>query len=754
MAPTPAAAEGQDSVVTPAAQRLPDLDPPKPAAVQAAPEPKKTGSAMVDPDLNKVKDEPKTVAVEKDPSKDSPATVPPPVDDPAKGDPAKNDEPKEDEAKDDNPSSEDAEPQNSPTKNDSSKDDLSSPERPNTDQQASKAKPPAVGTPDDDPQEAVTKVPEIAPEPEPKAAEPPSIPEENSEKPSVPNTPADPGTSAQKEPAVEDAHALSNDQMSAMHQALSPGETEPDAIAKPEKQAQRLADSPQDQAEKASKQANAAPKQAESVPQAPDTGSRQPGQDSAPNEAGSGSDSSIEADGQPPTVAIPKASNDGHEGLSSGNYEANVVPVQAGAGSDGSGKGASEVSSAQSSPKSKSDAGVKPALDDHQTAESGSGDSIANPKINLPETANAHTGGAAGKPALNRPDNAGGDADVTIPDAPADVNGPAKDDMGKYILSPFSGTAENQDSSPSPGENVVKGDISDTSIKAVQALPAPTTLKNGVTAAPFPNGGVSIYGTKIEAGAPAATVQGQKISVDKSGKHINIDGEIQDLPSRPLAAPEKAGAAGNPVDTIELHNGFTAVRHASAIEIAGATLSAGAVAATIPTLGKVSYNAKANALVVDSSTEALPAPPSPTSIPLSAAGDATTVLADGVTAVVGSAGLSIHGTTLTAGAPAAVVSGASISYDATRNEVMMGTRTETLPSVASDGMSQAGSASGGSPLSTFIPTGSETGVVQGTGATGSEDFVGSAESLLGCAGVVSRRAMRAMAWLTLVLVWI
>ena len=93
-----------------------------------------------------------------------------------------------------------------------------------------------------------------------------------------------------------------------------------------------------------------------------------------------------------------------------------------------------------------------------------------------------------------------------------------------------------------------------------------TTLANGAIALPMPNA-VSIYGTTITAGAPAATVSGTAVSLDFSSNLI-FDGTAQALPSFPPPTPKS-----NQITTI---NSVAIQLLPTGISVAGSVLTPGA----------------------------------------------------------------------------------------------------------------------------------------------------------------------------------
>lgn len=202
---------------------------------------------------------------------------------------------------------------------------------------------------------------------------------------------------------------------------------------------------------------------------------------------------------------------------------------------------------------------------------------------------------------------------------------------------------------------------------------APATTIFGHAISPLADG-VSVDGTVIAPGAAAVAISGTSVSIDASN-HIYLGGISYLLPT------------ANPAPSTTLTNGAVAIPLTNGVSIFGTTLTAGAPAVSV--LGTaVSLDSSYN-LIWGGTAQALPFA---TPMPL-IGGHVTTV--DGQVVQPLSDGVSIAGTSLTAGAPPIVVSGTRISLGA--SALVIGTSTipidpNPLPLIAGQVTTLAGEA--------------------------------------------------------------
>ncbi|KAK4694354.1 hypothetical protein P7C71_g3220, partial [Lecanoromycetidae sp. Uapishka_2] len=187
----------------------------------------------------------------------------------------------------------------------------------------------------------------------------------------------------------------------------------------------------------------------------------------------------------------------------------------------------------------------------------------------------------------------------------------------------------------------------------VQA-PAATTLSVASHAIVVGPSAVQIDGSSIAAqGTPMSVPGGAAIN---HGNSVVLGSQIYHIPSAtPTPATTIAGHAITPIANGVIFNGDTITAGASAVSVSGFPISVGLS-------GQIN---------IDSTPYQLPsANPSP-----------TTTLPNGAAAVILSHAISIHGTTLSAGASAATISGTVVSLDMSNN-LIYGATAVTLPSVA------------------------------------------------------------------------
>ena len=242
------------------------------------------------------------------------------------------------------------------------------------------------------------------------------------------------------------------------------------------------------------------------------------------------------------------------------------------------------------------------------------------------------------------------------------------------------------------------------------AYPAPvTTLVNGAVALPMSNA-VSIYGTTLTAGAPAATFSGTAVSLDYSSNLI-FDGTAQALPS----ISQTTSNSGQ-ITTI---NSVAFKLLPSGISVAGTTLTPGAPAITVSG-SPVSLGS--TILVVGTS-----------SVPVSFGNPQaliTTVGGQAITAAA--AAVEIGSVTLSPGASGTIVGGTLVSLGS-GGSLVVGSQTVVLgaPTGSLGGLIMGGFGSGGlvsNSSSSFV--GAPTGTSNGT-KSGVQIFEGSAAHLKG-----------------------
>ena len=199
------------------------------------------------------------------------------------------------------------------------------------------------------------------------------------------------------------------------------------------------------------------------------------------------------------------------------------------------------------------------------------------------------------------------------------------------------------------------------------------TLVNGAVALPMSNA-VSIYGTTLTAGAPAATFSGAAVSLDSSSNLI-FDGTAQALPSS-----LQTTSASDQVTTI---NSVAVKLLPSGISVAGTTLTPGAPAITVSG-SPVSLNS--TILAVGTS-----------SVPVSFANPQTLITTIGGQAITAAAtAVEIGRVTLSPGAPGTTVGGTLVSLGF-GGSFVVGSQTVTLgaPTGSLGGFIVGGFGSGG-----------------------------------------------------------
>ena len=227
-----------------------------------------------------------------------------------------------------------------------------------------------------------------------------------------------------------------------------------------------------------------------------------------------------------------------------------------------------------------------------------------------------------------------------------------------------------------------------------ESYPLPTvsptpvmTLANGAAALPMSNA-VSIDGTTLTAGAPAATISGTAVSLDSSSNLI-FDGTAQALPSFPQPTHKS-----NQITTI---NNVVVQLLSSGISIAGTTLTPGAPAII----------ASGSLISLGSTVLAI----GTTSVPVSFGTPKTLITTIGGQPITaGATGIRIGSVTLTPGAQGITLGGTLISLGASGSlvvgskTVMLGVPTGSLGSMIKGGFGSGVSLTKSSSPSGVVPT--------------------------------------------------
>lgn len=233
------------------------------------------------------------------------------------------------------------------------------------------------------------------------------------------------------------------------------------------------------------------------------------------------------------------------------------------------------------------------------------------------------------------------------------------------------------------------------------------TLVNGAVALPMSNA-VSIHGTTLTAGAPAATFSGAAVSLDSSSNLI-FNGTAQALPSSLQTTSES--------DQVTTINSVAVKLLPSGISAAGTALTPGAPAITVSG-SPVSLN---STILADGTS----------SVPVLFANPQTLITIIGGQAIISAApAVEIGRVTLSPGASGTTVGGTLVSFGS-GGSFMVGSQTVTLgaPTGSLGGFIMGGFGSGG-PLanSSSSLVGSPTGPGNGSNS-GMQVFEGSAAHL-------------------------
>ena len=227
------------------------------------------------------------------------------------------------------------------------------------------------------------------------------------------------------------------------------------------------------------------------------------------------------------------------------------------------------------------------------------------------------------------------------------------------------------------------------------ANPAPVaTLANGATALPMSNA-VSIYGTTLTAGAPAATIAGTAVSFDSSNNLI-FDGTAQALPSFPQPTAK--------TDHVTTINSVALQLLPTGISVAGTTLTPGAPPIT----------ASGSLVSLGSTVLAL----GTSSIPVSFVTPQSLITAIGGQVVTAApSAVKIGSVTLSPGAPGTTLGGTSVSLGSSGSlivgsqMVVLGAPTASLGGVIIGGSRSRGPTANGSSISGVIPPGANNGTI-------------------------------------------
>ena len=225
------------------------------------------------------------------------------------------------------------------------------------------------------------------------------------------------------------------------------------------------------------------------------------------------------------------------------------------------------------------------------------------------------------------------------------------------------------------------------------ANPAPVAiLANGATAFPLSNA-VSIYGTTITAGAPAATIAGTAVSLD-SANNLIFDGTAQALPSFPRPTPET-----NQVTTI---NSVAFQLLPTGVSVAGTTLTPGAppitASGSLVSLGSTVLAVGTSSVPISFGT--------PQSLITTIGGQVVTaapsaVKIGSVTLSPGAPGITLGGTLVSLGSSGSLALGSQT--------VVLGAPTASLGGLIVGGSGSGGPTANGSSISGVVPTGANNG---------------------------------------------
>ena len=221
-----------------------------------------------------------------------------------------------------------------------------------------------------------------------------------------------------------------------------------------------------------------------------------------------------------------------------------------------------------------------------------------------------------------------------------------------------------------------------------------TTLVNGAVALPMSNA-VSIYGTTLTAGAPAATISGAAVSLDSSSNLI-FDGTIQVLPSFSQPTPK--------TDQFTKVNSVPIQLLPTGISVAGTTLTPGGPPIT------------ASGSLVSLGSTVLAVGTSSVSVSFGTLKSLITTIGGQVVTAAPSA-VKIGSVTLSPGAPGTKLGGTSVSLGSS-GSLVVGSQTAVLgaPTGSLGGLIVGGFGSGaptanGSSTSGSVPTSANNGTV-------------------------------------------
>ena len=222
------------------------------------------------------------------------------------------------------------------------------------------------------------------------------------------------------------------------------------------------------------------------------------------------------------------------------------------------------------------------------------------------------------------------------------------------------------------------------------------TLANGAIVLPMSNA-VSIYGTTLTAGAPAATVSGTAVSLDSSSNLI-FDGTAQALPSFPQPTLK--------TDQVTTANSVAIQLLPTGISVAGTTLTPGAppitASGSLVSLGSTVLTVGTSSVPVSFGT--------PQSLITTIGGQVVTAAPSAV---------KIGSVTLSPGAQGTILGGTSVSLGSSGSlvvgsqTVVLGAPTGSLGGLIVGGFGSGGPTANGSSTSGLVPTGANNGTDSG-----------------------------------------
>jgi hypothetical protein len=279
--------------------------------------------------------------------------------------------------------------------------------------------------------------------------------------------------------------------------------------------------------------------------------------------------------------------------------------------------------------------------------------------------------GSSGAPALNQPNR--------------QSNPPAPTSSPTASALPNNGFPEGSEQFAPEQQNYSSGDAPTLGLPVapskIPSAPPATTLSiasHAIVVGPYD---VHIDGSKIEPHGAPITIPGA-VAVNH-GNSIVLGSQVYQMPSAtPAPATTIAGQAITPVVNGAVLNGATIAVGSSAVLVSG-----------IPVSVDLSSHIKFGSSIYQL--------PSANPVP-------TTTIPNGATAIILPHAVSIHGTTLSAGGPAATNSGTRVSLD-TSNNLIYGATAVVLPSTTPLPSTPSLATSSGTPVSVITAGGSVQG---------------------------------------------